>query len=112
VGGDPVHPLPEAYDTLACAIESDILTDGIRYINPPKAQSGMPAKKNKMDLSLSRQGWVDGCSAAVARRDTERSHGSYNPGRGRGWNTSDMRTRGGNRGNFAWKRGRGWRRKK
>jgi hypothetical protein len=27
-GGDPVHPLPEAYDTLACAIESDILTDG------------------------------------------------------------------------------------
>jgi hypothetical protein len=81
-GGDPVHPIPEAYDTLACAIESDILTDGVRYINPPKVKSGLLAKKNKMDLSLSRQGWVDGCSAAVARRDTERSHGSYNPGRG------------------------------
>jgi hypothetical protein len=109
-GGDPVQPLPEAYDALAGAIESDILTDGIRYINPPKKQNDMPAKREKIDLSRSRQGWVDGCSAAVHRCDTVRSSGSYNPRHGRGWGPADTRAQGGSRGKFLWKSGgRSWR---
>jgi hypothetical protein len=104
-GGDPVNPLPEAYDALASTIESDILTDGVRYINPPKSQNDIPAKKNKMDLSRSRQGWVNSCSAAVPRRDTVRSYGCSNPRRGRGWSTANTQTRGGPRGKFSWKNG-------
>jgi hypothetical protein len=35
-GGDPEHPLPEAYEELASRIISDILIEGVKYINPPK----------------------------------------------------------------------------
>ncbi len=52
-GGDPVHNLPEASEALANAIESYILTDEIHYINLPKKHNGVPAKKEKIDLSRS-----------------------------------------------------------
>jgi hypothetical protein len=44
-GGDTIYPLPEAYDALACAIESDILVEGVCYINPPKTQGSPVAEK-------------------------------------------------------------------
>jgi hypothetical protein len=73
-GTDPIHPLPEAYDELANKIMSDILIEGIKYINPPKDHRLATApKKPRTDLACSRQGWVEGCSAALPRRDTERS---------------------------------------
>ncbi len=73
-GMDPVHPLPEAYEELASKVMSDILIEGVKYINPPKEHhSAFAPKKPRTDLARSRQGWVEGCSAALPRRDTERS---------------------------------------
>jgi hypothetical protein len=69
-----VHPLPEAYEELASRIENDILLEGVKYINPPKEHHSSSApKKPRTDLACSRQGWVKGCSAALPRRDTERT---------------------------------------
>jgi hypothetical protein len=67
-GGDAVHPLLEAYGALAAAIESDILTDDVRYVNPPKNLGGPNPKKPQVDISKSRQQWVEGCLAMVPRR--------------------------------------------
>jgi hypothetical protein len=73
-GGDPVHPLPEANEELASRIVSDILIEGVKYINPPKEHHSSSApKKPRTDLACSRQGWVEGCSAILLRRDTERT---------------------------------------
>jgi hypothetical protein len=67
-GSDPAHPQPEAYDELACAIKNDVLIEGVKYINPPKEHfSASATKKPKIDLARSRQGWVEGCSAALPR---------------------------------------------
>jgi hypothetical protein len=44
-GRDAVHPLPAAYETMAAAIENDVVDARARYINPPKHQGGPPAKK-------------------------------------------------------------------
>jgi hypothetical protein len=71
-GGDPVHPVPEAYEELASKVMSDILIEGVKYINPPKEQHSASApKKPRTDLACSRQDWVEGCSAALPRRDME-----------------------------------------
>jgi lysophospholipase L1-like esterase len=43
-GTDPVHPSPAAYEALACAIERDVLTDDVKYINAPKSHGGTAAK--------------------------------------------------------------------
>jgi hypothetical protein len=43
-GSDPVHPKREAYETLAAAIESDVLTDTVKFVNPPKAPDSNTAK--------------------------------------------------------------------
>jgi hypothetical protein len=72
-GRDAVHPLPEAYDALSSAIERDILLENARYINPPKQLGEVAPKRPRTDFSKTRQQWVDGCSAAIPRRDT------YNP---------------------------------
>ncbi len=100
---DPVHPRREAYETLAAAIESDILTDDVKFVNPPKTRDDNMAKKPRMDLSHSRQGWVVGCSAAIPRKDTfssARGRGPGGPSRGRGlWK---WRAGKGNRGRGGW----------
>jgi hypothetical protein len=68
-GPDPVHPTTAAYRMIAGAIEADLLDGDTRYTNPPKGlQAG--AKKARHDPSLERAGWVDGCSAALPRRDS------------------------------------------
>jgi hypothetical protein len=43
-GTDPVHPSRAAYETLACAIERDVLTDDVKYINAPKVHGETSAK--------------------------------------------------------------------
>ncbi len=88
-GRDAVHPLPAAYEAMAGVLVKDISDDGARYINPPKPSNGPPSKKPRVDQSKLRQGWVDGCSAALPRRDTLASQHIRPPnggsrGRGRG----------------------------
>jgi hypothetical protein len=69
-GNGAVHPLPVAYEIMATALENDVGDQGSKYINPPKSLGDPPGKKQKIDHSKLRQGWVDGCSAALPRRDT------------------------------------------
>jgi hypothetical protein len=106
-GTDPVHPSREAYEALASAIERDVLSDEVKYINAPNPHGGNPPKRPRTDLSQSRQGWVTGCSAAVPRRDTylaprgNSSRGSAARGsssRGKGWGWTPRRGHGGWRG--------------
>jgi hypothetical protein len=114
-GSDAVHPLPVAYGIMASAIESDVADPSARYINPPKSQMGPPPKKPRVDHSKLRQGWVDGCSAALPRRDTVSGPSTTNDGPARGksrghggsrpyWGKRGLSNPG--RGRF---RGRGWR---
>jgi hypothetical protein len=78
-GPVPVHPTSAAYRMIAGAIEADLQDPDARYTNPPKHhQSG--AKKARHDPSRERAGWVDGCSAALPRRDS--APGSVQRGRG------------------------------
>jgi hypothetical protein len=115
-GNDAVHPLPVAYGIMATAIENDVADLEARYINPPKSQGGPPAKKPRVDHSKLRQGWVDGCSAALPRRDTSSGPSNRNDGPSRG----KIRGNGGSRpyrgkrgstntGGRGWTRGRSWR---
>jgi hypothetical protein len=87
-GKDAVHPLQAAYATIASAMDSDISDDGARYINPPKSASGPPEKRLRVDHSKLRQDWVEGCSAALPRRDTisgqPNTRGNSARGRSRG----------------------------
>ncbi len=105
-GSDPVHPKSEAYEALATAIERDVLTDEVKYINAPKSRSDNRAKKQKTDLCHSRQGWAVGCSAAVPRRDTipssRGSRGRGYGGSGNGSRTWKWRARRGSRGRGGW----------
>jgi hypothetical protein len=82
-GSDAVHPLPVAFEIMATALENDVADLGARYINPPKTHGGPPTKKQRIDHSKLRQGWVDGCSAALPRRDTSSGPSSLNDGSSR-----------------------------
>ncbi len=75
---------PVAYGIMAAAIESDVADPSAKYINPPKSQMGPPPKKPRVDHSKLRQGWVDGCSAALPRRDTGSGSSTRNDGPARG----------------------------
>ncbi len=89
-GRDAVHPLPAAYEAMAAVLDKDISDEGARYINPPRTSSGPPSKKPRVDQSKFRQEWVDGCSAALPRRDNfnkqgfQHGHPPRGGGRGRG----------------------------
>jgi hypothetical protein len=70
-GRDPVHPSCAAYQTIAEGIGKDALNPDAKYTNPPrsvKSQAG--AKKPRLDLSLERDSWVRGCTAALPRKDS------------------------------------------
>jgi hypothetical protein len=54
-GNDAVHPQPAAYIALAGSIETDILQEGVHYTNTPKQPAESLAKRQKLDLSQSRQ---------------------------------------------------------
>jgi hypothetical protein len=89
-GRDAVHPLPAAYEVMAGVLDKDISDEDARYINPPRSSSGPPNKKPRVDQSKLCQEWVDGCSAALPRRDTfntqkhQHSRPPHGGGRGRG----------------------------
>jgi hypothetical protein len=68
-GPNPVHPTQAAYRLIAEAIELDLQDQDARYTNPPK-DLHQGAKRLRYDPSLERAGWVDGCSAALPRRDS------------------------------------------
>ncbi len=80
-GPDPVHPTSAAYRMIAEAIVADLQDLDARYTNPPK-QIQSSAKKAHHDPSRERAGWVDGCSAALPRRDS--APGPVQRGRGTG----------------------------
>jgi hypothetical protein len=87
-GDNPVHPSARAYCMIANKLEEDLESEA-RFTNPRKEPAGTPQKK-RSDLSLTRQPWVDGCSAALPRGDVRAaapqrgsSRGSsYTPSRG------------------------------
>jgi hypothetical protein len=64
---------------IAEAIEADLQDPDARYTNPPK-DTQQYAKKARHDPSCERAGWVDGCSAALPRRDS--APAPMNRGRG------------------------------
>jgi hypothetical protein len=68
-GPDAVHPTQAAYRLIAEAIELDLQDQDARYTNPPK-DFHQSAKRPRYDPSRERAGWVDGCSAALPRRDS------------------------------------------
>jgi hypothetical protein len=67
-GGDPVHPANTAYKVIAEGILKDISCAESRYTNPPKSKV-QKAASARPDLSLARDPWVSGCTAALPRRD-------------------------------------------
>jgi hypothetical protein len=82
-GPDPVHPTQAAYRLIAEAIEADLQDPEARYTNPPK-DFQQSAKKARHDPSREQAGWVDGCSAALPRRDSaplpvHRGRGAHAP---------------------------------
>jgi hypothetical protein len=70
-GNNPVHPSRAAYEKIASGIIADIANSVARYTNPPR-QATQQSKKPRLDLSLERDTWVSGCTAALPRRDTAR----------------------------------------
>jgi hypothetical protein len=87
-GDNPVHPSAHAYCMIANKLEEDLESEA-RFTNPPKELVDTPRNK-RSDLSLTRQPWVDGCSAALPRGDVcavapqrgSARGSSYTPSRG------------------------------
>jgi hypothetical protein len=95
-GDNPVHPSARTYYMIANKLEEDLESEA-RFTNPPKEPAGTPRNK-RSDLSLTRQPWVDGCSAALPRGDVQ----SAAPHRGSSQGSSHTPSRGnrGGRGKF------------
>jgi hypothetical protein len=93
-GRDPVHPSGVAYQAIAEGIARDALNPEAKYTNPPRSViNHAGAKKPRLDLSLDRDSWVRGCTAALPRKDS-----TYRPA------SSSQQARG------KWPRGRAWHR--
>jgi hypothetical protein len=75
-----VHPSIECYRQIAVKLDDELASDA-KFTNPPKALA-WNAKLPRQDLSLTRQPWIDGCSAALPRVDIPTSLGA--PGSSRG----------------------------
>jgi hypothetical protein len=68
-GVDPVHPTGAAYRVIVDNIEKDLANTDAKYTNPPRAPQGQ--KRQLPDLSLNRDSWIGGCSAASTRREPQ-----------------------------------------
>jgi hypothetical protein len=78
-GSDPVHPSGAAYQVIADGLTQDISNSEARFTNPPKTVfKSTSAKKPRLDLSLERDAWVSGCTAALPRRDSALATGRGN----------------------------------
>jgi hypothetical protein len=111
-GSDPVHPSNDAYRVVADGISRDIANPEARYTNPPKTVfKQQQAKKPRLDLSLERDAWVSGCTAALPRRDSSAMSGRGAPPRGvnpRGhWKRGNSSVSGTSKRGVAYTRG-GW----
>jgi hypothetical protein len=84
-GPDPVHPTSAAYRQIAESIEEDLKDEDARYTNPTR--TAQQKKKTRYDPSLDREGWVSGCSAALARRDNSSGAVRGRLPANRGWTT-------------------------
>jgi hypothetical protein len=95
-GKNPVHPSSHAYCTIANKLEEDLESEA-RFTNPPKEPVGTKLRKQS-DLSLTRQPWVDGCSAALPRGDVRDA--TSHRGTARGSLSTPARGNRGGRGKF------------
>jgi hypothetical protein len=80
-GSAAVHPSADGYSRIATKLEEELSSDG-KFTNAPKAKERV-AKRPRLDLSLSRQPWVEGCSAALPCADIHPSRGGAFGARGR-----------------------------
>jgi hypothetical protein len=70
-GRDPVHPSSAAYQVIAEGVAKDALNPDAKYTNPPESVfKPLGAKKLRLDLSLERDAWVRGCTAALPHRES------------------------------------------
>jgi hypothetical protein len=74
-GPDPVHPAALAYQWIVDSIAHDLANIESQYTNLPKFAAPVP-RKPRVDLSLERDAWVRGCTAALMRRDSNRARES------------------------------------
>ncbi len=98
-GGAAVHPSAEGFAHIATKLEEELASEA-KYTNPPKSQASED-KRPRQDLSLTKQPWVEECSASLPR-------GDINPNReGPGSGGGAMSARGRNlqRGYGTWGRG-------
>jgi hypothetical protein len=79
-GGAAVHPTAEGYARIATKLEEELISEA-KYTNPPKSLAS-EAKRPRQDLSLTRQPWVEGCSAALPRGDINLTREGPSSGRG------------------------------
>jgi hypothetical protein len=80
-GSAAVHPSAEGYSCIATKLEEELTSDG-RFTNAAKL-ADTSVKRPRLDLSLSRQPWVEGCSAALPRADIQPPRGGGPSARGR-----------------------------
>jgi hypothetical protein len=69
-GDNPVHPSQAAYRKMASDLAADLMDQEARYTNPVRIGEQASAKRLKTDDSLNRASWVNGCPAALPRRDS------------------------------------------
>ncbi len=112
-----MHPSSAAYRVIADGLFKDITNPEARYTNPPKTVlKQQHSKKPRLDLSLERDAWVSGCTAALPRRDSAVPPARGAPSRGgnprglwkrRNTNHSGSSKRGYVHSRGGWGRGRG-----
>ncbi len=76
-----VHPSIDCYRQIAAKLDDELASDA-KFTNPPMQALAGNAKQPRQDLRLTRQPWIDGCSAALPRVDIPTSLGA--PGNSRG----------------------------
>ncbi len=66
-GDNPVHPSLAAYRKMAADLVNGLLDQEARYTNAARPCASEPAKRQRIDDSLTRAAWVSGCPAALPR---------------------------------------------
>jgi succinate dehydrogenase flavin-adding protein (antitoxin of CptAB toxin-antitoxin module) len=79
-GSAAVHPSADGYACIAAKLDEELSSDG-KFTNAPKPIDAA-VKRPRLDLSLSRQPWVEGCSAALPRADIHPPRGGGHSARG------------------------------
>lgn len=85
-----MYPSVIVYQWIEAKLEDELASDD-KLTNPPQPAAEI-VKRQKLDLGLTRQLWVDGCSAALPRGDIKVSRTA--PGISRGGIAATKRGRG------------------